>query len=1710
VRAKISVKRKEEEKMMKEEEEDAMEIALREEKARQESSFSASSSSPSTIFARLAENGKKKSANAGRDEDDFDEDDDDDDDEEEEDELAVALRPFQNHASAASASDISTREEDGHHRNRPRQSFDVDVVSSKRHGQMQEILANDGSERGTCVAMGPLGAIAVGFSDGTVRLTRAQHAGGDGKDEKKDSAAAMRTIPAIQREEGDGKVSSSRDGSSFLKVTALSFANGGEWLVSGHDDASIALWDVKRCTQLKRVKASSTTTPASDASMVVAIVAMNEIPNSGSQCEVIVALKSGQVLRHEFSWFGPLLRNKTTSLGEKTFVIGGDALPSRSYAVKPPVPGTVPWFWGDEKLKEQLEEEADMNNSALLDSTIAMDAGIGSGTTESMTGVSNLLPEFSGKTNTSAANAAGLVCLTTASACLVMRLYPDAEVVAKIPRPKDVDASKVPYARFRPKVVSYKNLNSNASANSSNTRSSSNEGDMETRELAVVWGNCVTIWELGILSPENVLKVNREIQKQKMEKKEGPTAATTKSPKGQSGGRCVPKLRKEWQLPENVAKDSDGCGLMWFGDDVLGVICGQRVATLLAFDVKYSNGKLLERVALDAHPTAIPLTIPSRDAPKQPSSSSGYVWSSHGSCANRGAGAVILSTTSIRVCKILGWRERVNSHRKRSDWGGAFALAVAAYKQSFIRDENAYKDTKTEAKKLLTPFAPYLSGMPSDARARIMNESQLPQTVIKSEREAAREVCLKLLPQFLKDAMMVVQATSGEDDQAHVHAESVARATLAVCLAVDSLDKMYDQSIYDPLMEATHGKEAFIERIVPHVINDELQSLPPEVMQSLVTHFASKGEHGIIEKCVLRMDVTSLDVNQVARLCETHGMFAAHASVFVRAFEDFSSPAFAMFEVAVKMVKAVVMKNEDEDENKKRGIPHDQNEDARFELSRKSARRLLLFARESIAGRLFPPRFSEDMKVRKQNELDDPVHVARRAEKARFDLMRFLLSPDVDKSVRETAVELAKGKDNEEQASNANAFRQFWRGVDSLRKKRFKNSTAQAVSPVDALLTSSQIKESFDTPDAPDRLLFLFSVEPAATTAFLKDALDSWDASERELFEESANDMNRTTDRMAAQVVCDAALFAAESIEEETTFAAEETLNARLLGIKNSLLTFAAALVGTGRVSVDHDREFALLEALTAGPAKTLRERSDAACLIVAQTVDDLTRRHGGANNTSAAVAKYAQSKVFTLLSDANFAQGLTVLHLAEGDYGAALETLAAKDVLIRPNSAGYFADVLLGCAPAGIEAANENDAGPAVGRARALPAGEAREAFKRSLLLSAPKIAEVNAGIIARLGVAHFADQQEAVLHALSSNPLFQFWYLREVLAGKSAMGEDDLAEATARGEKDDHQTLARLIERSGVKVTEEMSELYVKLMCQFEPSNVLPFLKSRSGGYRLDACLEQCQTYGVVDASAHILEKMGRVGDALNLHVQKYEQNVEALSNVHNNNPTTSSATNKMSKDVSRGFAMESSESLDAATQLCLRCDTYKFIESEEMWHRLLDCVISARIRHGSSGQFVDQTLREHVERILHDTLERVAPEKVLSDVLKTRGNESLRELRRVLTGILETVEREKDGVRKEEKGSEHKVLKAMAEKLCALKRGRRANDVKLVVTQRIKHSTPSPLSSSSSRQKQSRRNSLTTKTAMTTTTPTRPQLEPKTPSSLNSARRKSRIKV
>ena len=139
------------------EDQDAMEIALREEKERQESSFT------NAFWKRSS---KDKEEDEG------------------EDELATALRPFQNHFASTASSLPKVSSSNVEQAQRRDDTFEaVEIVSSKRHAQMQEIIANDGSERGTCVAMGPLGVIAVGFADAYDTVDESATRGREGGEE---------------------------------------------------------------------------------------------------------------------------------------------------------------------------------------------------------------------------------------------------------------------------------------------------------------------------------------------------------------------------------------------------------------------------------------------------------------------------------------------------------------------------------------------------------------------------------------------------------------------------------------------------------------------------------------------------------------------------------------------------------------------------------------------------------------------------------------------------------------------------------------------------------------------------------------------------------------------------------------------------------------------------------------------------------------------------------------------------------------------------------------------------------------------------------------------------------------------------------------------------------------------------------------------------------------------------------------------------------------------------------------------------------------------------------------------------------------------------------------------------------------------------------------------------------------------------------------
>lgn len=56
---------------------------------------------------------------------------------------------------------------------------------------------------------------------------------------------------------------------------------------------------------------------------------------------------------------------------------------------------------------------------------------------------------------------------------------------------------------------------------------------------------------------------------------------------------------------------------------------------------------------------------------------------------------------------------------------------------------------------------------------------------------------------------------------------------------------------------------ALLDRLLPRVVSGQLRHLAPEVMQELVEHCATRGRAADVERCVLHLDLASLDFNQV-------------------------------------------------------------------------------------------------------------------------------------------------------------------------------------------------------------------------------------------------------------------------------------------------------------------------------------------------------------------------------------------------------------------------------------------------------------------------------------------------------------------------------------------------------------------------------------------------------------------------------------------------------------------------------------------------------------------------------------------------------------------------------------------------------------------------------------------------------------------------------
>ncbi|XP_008229220.1 PREDICTED: vacuolar protein sorting-associated protein 8 homolog [Prunus mume] len=785
----------------------------------------------------------------------------------------------------------------------------------------------------------------------------------------------------------------------------------------------------------------------------------------------------------------------------------------------------------------------------------------------------------------------------------------------------------------------------------------------------------------------------------------------------------------------------------------------------------------------------------------------------HNCVAVRGASVYVLGPMHLIVSRLLPWKERIQVLRRAGDWMGALNMAMTIY----------------------------------DGQAHGVVD--LPRTLV-AVQEAIKSYLVELLLSYVEEVFSYISVALGNqigimdqvDDlnskSSSVHSEikeqytRVGGVAVEFCVHIKRTDILFDE-IFSKFV-AVQQRDTFLELLEPYILKDMLGSLPPEIMQVLVEHYSRKGWLQRVEQCVLHMDISSLDFNQVVRLCREHGLYSALVYLFNKGLDDFRSPLEELL---------VVLQN-----SKKEGATA-------------LGYRMLVYLKYCFSGLAFPPG---------QGTIP-PL----RLPSLRTELLQFLL----------------EGSD----APNSRAG-----GGEYLNLYFLLELDTEATLDV---LRCAFIEDEISKPNVS-------SHDSADANMELPDGNNS--------MAQSQNSMVQNTVDTLIHIVSKGISQTDGSPSNDETASTVEWPSKKDIG---HLFEFIAYYVACGRANVSRHVLSQILEYLTSennfpswvsGDTITSknREKQVLGLLEVVPETD------------------WDSSYVLQLCEKARFYQVCGLIHNSRHQYLAALDCYM-KDVDEPIHAFSFINKTLLQL--------TDNESA----------------AFRSEVISRIPELFDLNREGTFVLVIDHFTSEEGShILSELRSHPKSLFLYLKTVievhLSGTldfSSLRKDDLVRV-----KDQSKAVEAYLERicdfpkllrnNPVNVTDDMIELYLELLCQYERNSVLKFLETFDS-YRVEHCLRLCQKYGITDAASFLLERVGDVGSALLLTLSTLNEKFIKLDTAVGSLVSSGSArTEHFSNALKLEEVSDINSILHACIGLCQR-NTHRLNpdESEALWFRLLD---------------------------------------------------------------------------------------------------------------------------------------------------------------------------
>uniref|UniRef100_A0AAY5E957 RING-type domain-containing protein n=1 Tax=Electrophorus electricus TaxID=8005 RepID=A0AAY5E957_ELEEL len=217
-----------------------------------------------------------------------------------------------------------------------------------------------------------------------------------------------------------------------------------------------------------------------------------------------------------------------------------------------------------------------------------------------------------------------------------------------------------------------------------------------------------------------------------------------------------------------------------------------------------------------------------------------------------------LGTKSVHIMTLRSWRERVEHFLKQERFTEALSLAWSFHEGT--------------AKAVLGLF-----GDPLKRKAVVADKMVeiLFQYVERSLKKCPEQGKIQVLEQHFQDMVPVV---------------------VDYCLLLQRTDLLFNQ-IYSRLLENPVARGVFLESLEPYILSERIGCLTAPVMRDLLSYFQENGMMESVEGCLVHMDITNLDIQQVVRMCWDNQLYDAMIYVFNSGMNDYISPMEKLFQV---------------------------------------------------------------------------------------------------------------------------------------------------------------------------------------------------------------------------------------------------------------------------------------------------------------------------------------------------------------------------------------------------------------------------------------------------------------------------------------------------------------------------------------------------------------------------------------------------------------------------------------------------------------------------------------------------------------------------------------------------------------------------------------------------------------------------------------------